>query len=231
MTGPRFAIYYAPEPQSPLWRFGSSVIGYDAASGNELASMPVAGLDAAGWARLIEDPGRYGFHATLKAPFHLLPGRTRDELIAALEAFARARRALPLGRLRLGAIGAFLTLQAPDAGPELEAFAQDVVEAFEPFRAPLDQGDRQRRLAAPLSDRQRDYLDRFGYPYVGEEFCFHMTLAGPVEPAMHATVLAALAASYAAAVVDAPTTLERIVLFEQLRRDGAFRIVAASRLG
>ncbi len=231
MTGPRFAIYYAPEPQSALWRFGSSVIGYDAASGNELASLAVAGLDAAGWARLIEDPRRYGFHATLKAPFHLLAGRTRDELIAALEAFARARRAVRLGRLQLSAIGAFLTLQAPDAGPELEAFAQDVVEAFEPFRAPLDQGDRQRRLAASLSDRQRDYLDRFGYPYVGEEFCFHMTLAGPVEPAMRATVLAALAARYAAEVMDAPTNLERIVLFEQQRRDSAFRIVAASRLG
>ena len=29
----RYALYYAPAPDTPLWRFGSELIGYDAATG------------------------------------------------------------------------------------------------------------------------------------------------------------------------------------------------------
>src|SRR5215468_10868409 len=65
--GPRYAIYFAPAPESSLWRFGSATIGYNAASGRDIPATPPVGYEHAVWDRLTEEPRRYGFHATLKA--------------------------------------------------------------------------------------------------------------------------------------------------------------------
>ena len=67
----RYAIYLAPAQESALWRFGSEVIGRDAASGAELSSFALDGFDAETWRGMTVEPRRYGFHATIKAPFRL----------------------------------------------------------------------------------------------------------------------------------------------------------------
>jgi hypothetical protein len=54
------------------------------------------------------------------------------------------------------------------------------VREFDGFRAPLTPEDRARRNPSALTPRQCDYLDRFGYPYVMEDFRFHMTLTGRI---------------------------------------------------
>ena len=43
----RYAVYVAPPPESALWRFGSDVIGRDAASGQQRPGFAAAGFDAA----------------------------------------------------------------------------------------------------------------------------------------------------------------------------------------
>jgi hypothetical protein len=53
------------------------------------------------------------------------------------------------------------------------------LRAFDSFRAPLSAGDRERRMSAGLTPVQLELLDRWGYPYVLDQFQFHMTLAGP----------------------------------------------------
>jgi hypothetical protein len=47
------------------------------------------------------------------------------------------------------------------------------VSELDCFRAPLSEGEEQRRLAAGLSARQRELLNRWGYPYVFDQFRFH----------------------------------------------------------
>jgi hypothetical protein len=44
------------------------------------------------------------------------------------------------------------------------------VREFDRYRAPLTEEDRARRRPERLSERQREYLERWGYPYVLEEF-------------------------------------------------------------
>ncbi len=39
----RYAIYYAPTADTPIWTFGSAVLGYDAASGAALQFSPFPG--------------------------------------------------------------------------------------------------------------------------------------------------------------------------------------------
>ncbi|HEY0291217.1 MAG TPA: DUF1045 domain-containing protein, partial [Hansschlegelia sp.] len=88
MKGARYAIYYAPAPGTPLWSFGSSVLGYDAATGAAKPPLAPPGVGPEDWARITAQPRRYGFHATLKAPFHLTAGRTEAELLAMAANFA-----------------------------------------------------------------------------------------------------------------------------------------------
>ena len=89
----RYAIYWAPEATSPLWRFACDWLGTEPDSGRTVASRALCGLEAATLDRVVAEPARYGVHATLKAPFRLAAGRSRAELVGRLQAFAGRRRA------------------------------------------------------------------------------------------------------------------------------------------
>lgn len=172
---PRYAIYYAPSPDSALHRFGSTLLGYDAVSGDELRFPDGVAPD---WREVTEDPRKYGFHATLKAPTALADGRSEAELLDACAAFAGRARRIPLIEPVVDAISGFIAVIPAKLSDELQQLAADCVTEFDAFRAPLTQEDRARRRPERLTERQRDYLDRWGYPYVMEEFRFHMTLTG-----------------------------------------------------
>ena len=61
----RYAIYFAPAADHPLWRLGSAVIGYDARSGADLARPDALPWSADQGRKWTDEPRRYGFHATL----------------------------------------------------------------------------------------------------------------------------------------------------------------------
>src|SRR5437660_1516297 len=144
----RFALYFTSPAGSALARFGAGVLGYDCDAGAPVARRQLDGIDAAEAAAATAEPARYGFHGTLMAPFAPAPGRSVDELEAALAAFVRGRAPVPLGRLKVAGIGAFTALVP--AGPEdaVRTFAGDCVAAFDGFRAPLSSHEHERRLAA-----------------------------------------------------------------------------------
>lgn len=122
------------------------------------------------------DPRRYGFHATLKAPFRLAPGRDADELERAVSAFAAAEAPVVLRGVTPAAIGSFRALVPAGDTAEVDALAARVVDELEAFRAPLTDAEFARRRPERLTARQRELLDAFGYPYVHDEFRMHMTL-------------------------------------------------------
>ena len=100
----RYAVYLAPPPESALWRFGSDVIGRDAASGQQRPGFAAAGFDAEAWRDMTSEPRRYGFHATIKAPFRLADDASLSDLSAALAALARAEALRRRPARRLGAV-------------------------------------------------------------------------------------------------------------------------------
>ena len=75
---PRYAIYYVPDADSALSRFGAEILGYDPFTGNDVLVPGDLIMQAPDWPALIKDPRKYGFHATLKAPFPLAPGSHRS---------------------------------------------------------------------------------------------------------------------------------------------------------
>ena len=220
-TYPRYAIYYADAPGSVLDRFGASLLGYDAYSGEEL---PFPGGVPPDWRELTQDPRKYGFHATLKAPMSLAAGRTEAQLVAACELFADAARPVPLIRPVVDSISGFIAVIPSEPSPGLERLAADCTRAFDFFRAPLTPEDRARRNPAKLTARQCDYLDRWGYPYVMEEFRFHMTLTGRL-PAERRDYVVAMLRSRFAAIDLAAREIDRIALFRQDDAPSRFGII------
>jgi putative phosphonate metabolism protein len=221
---PRYALYAAPAPDSPLWRFGSSVIGYDAATATETAFPAARPCDSGDWMALTEEPRRYGFHGTLKAPFALAHGEDEASLIEAVMLFAERRRAFSVPHLEVSLLKAFVALTPSERSAELEGLAADCVRHFDVFRAPLSEADMARRLKAPLTERQKAHLDAFGYPYVFEDFRFHMTLTGALPEDRRQTIRDGLASLYAP--VAAPLAVDALCLFKQADRAGRFTILA-----
>ncbi len=216
----RYALYYTPPPGSPLATLGNGWLGRDMATAQDLPQPQVPGLDVAA---ITAAPRRYGFHATLKAPFELAEERTEVELAEAVAAFAATRAPVTAPPLRLGTIGGFVALVPAAPCPALDALAADVVQAFDPFRALLSDHDRARRNASALSERQQALLDQWGYPYVLDEFRFHMTLTDNLDPATRDRAVAALAPR-TAGVTEEPLVIDALSVCLQPARGKPFDV-------
>jgi putative phosphonate metabolism protein len=222
---PRYAIYFAAALGSDLDRFGAALLGYDAASGADLPFPDRLTEAVPDWHDLTQDPRKYGFHATLKAPFALAPGRTEAELTAACEAFAARPRPIPVIIPVVNPISGFIAVVPAQPSTELNRLAADCVVEFDGFRAPLTAQDRARRNPAALTVAQVDHLDRWGYPYVMDDFRFHMTLTGRV-PAPRRDSLVTLLRDRFAALELRTLAIDTIALFRQDEAAARFRVLA-----
>jgi putative phosphonate metabolism protein len=226
---PRYAIYFVPAPGSDLDRFGAELLGYDAFGGADLPFPASIAQAVPDWHNLTRDPRQYGFHATLKAPFALAPGREEAELIAACKTFAAAHRQIPVVTAVVKAISGFIAVVPAEPSDELHRLAADCVRDFDPFRAPLSAEDRARRNPSALSATQVDHLDRWGYPYVMDDFRFHMTLTGRVSAERREQLVETLHRRFAA--LDLGTlAIDRIGVFRQDNAGSRFRVLAHVRL-
>ena len=88
-----------------------------------------------------------------------------------------------------------------------------------------------RGLAAHgLTPRQEELLDAYGYPYVFDEFRFHMTLTDRLSPADYGEVLQA-AQTWFGPVLDQEVTLDRLSLFHERENKQPFTRIADFALG
>lgn len=210
----RYAIYFAPAAGG-IAEAAARWLGRDAAT-----DSPVDPVTPDLWP-LTRSARRYGFHATLKAPFRLADGVSQSDLIAALQAFGAHTAPVAIAGLDLAVLQGFLGLVAQGDTSALHALAARVVQTFDPLRAPLTAADRARRNPDALSTAQRALLDRWGYPFVMEAFEFHLTLTDRLDPAQLGWVRP-LAQRTFAPWLGRPLTLDALTLFIETD-DGAFR--------
>ncbi|WP_397543669.1 DUF1045 domain-containing protein [Roseovarius salis] len=221
MTFQRYAVYYTA-PDGPLARFGADWLGWDIAAGcavlrSEPGGLPVP-LD-----EITQAPAKYGFHATIKPPFRLAHGQTRDALAAAFGALCDGLAPVRLDGLELARLGAFLALRPRGETAPLDRLAADVVRTLDRFRAAPTEADLTRRRAAGLTPRQDELLAQWGYPYVMEEFRFHMTLTGRLPRAHRAQVRTVLERDLAP-LLPAPFVLDALSLVGEAT-DGRFHLL------
>ncbi len=223
---PRYAIFYAPPLGDPLAVFGARWLGRDVVSGQPVAQPRIDGLDMPA---ITAFPRHYGLHATLKAPFALAEGATPEALIDSVRDFAAEQRTAAGPDRKVAVLGRFVAIVPDDASPRIDDLAAAAVERFEPFRAPLDAAEMAKRLASNLTDRQRALLDRWGYPYVFDQFRVHMTLSGPLDDQTRQAVRLA-AQTAAAPFLEMPFTVDRLAVFHQPDRETPFREIAGFSL-
>lgn len=190
----RYAIYFAPDRDSLLWQRAQDWLAQP-----DLAPLTVSAR-------------RYGFHATIKAPMTL--ALDFAELDAAVEAFAVEHAPVVLDGIAPRLLDGFLALTTQPQPAALTDFASAAVDAFEPFRASLSEGELARRLKAPLTPRQVELVHQYGYPYVLEEFLFHMTLTDRLPEDMREPMMERATAWFREALAE-PVVLDRIVVFAE----------------
>ena len=220
----RYAIYYTPAAADPLTRRAAAWLGRDAFTGAPLSRPQLPGLEGLDLEVLTEDPRGYGFHATLKAPFNLAPGTGEAALLDFAEAFARRRTRFE-AEIAPAALGRFLAFRLARPSPDVQALHDACVREFDAFRAPLGDADLARRRKSPLSAEQDAKLLAWGYPYVFDDFRFHMTLTSSIaDAATRERLLAALQAHFA----DVPHRhrFSGVAVFRQEDRAAPFSVLA-----
>jgi putative phosphonate metabolism protein len=214
----RYAVYYLA--QGPLAAFGASWLGWNVETAAEVAQPALPGLDLAA---LTETPRRYGFHATIKPPFRLAEGRTEEALGNAVAALCARLRPAEAEALRLGSLGHFLALTPEGDASAISALAAETVRALDDFRAPAPESELARRRVHGLGPAQEANLAAWGYPYVLDEFRFHMTLSGSLDAATLAAMQAALVPRLEA-LLPRPFRLDALCLAGEAA-DGCFRLI------
>ena len=219
----RYAIYFTPAIDHPLTIAASRWLGYDVFSGEERPFPDDVALPAGRMSTVTAAAARYGFHATLKAPFTLAGNTTPAALEAAFDVFCRRQHAMRLPEITLARLGKFYALVPAQPSDPLQDLAESVVRYFEPMRAPLSVEDIARRKPETLTENERHNLEQWGYPYVFDDFRFHMTLTGPVTGTDTHAVETAIE-TYFAPFIGKPLDISGLGLFIEERRGAPFVI-------
>ncbi|MDG4650147.1 DUF1045 domain-containing protein [Roseibacterium sp. SDUM158017] len=171
----RYGIYVVPE--GGFYRAGAAWLGWDSLRGEAAGQPAVDGLPGDP-ADLTATPRKYGFHGTIKPPFRLAAGTDAAALDAAARAFCATRAPVEIPALEVRRLGGFVAVVPVEPSAALADLAAATVEALDPFRARPDAAELARRRKPGLTQRQDALLQSWGYPYVMEEFRFHLTLTG-----------------------------------------------------
>ena len=222
MSLSRYALYFTPRPDSDLARIGAAMLGYDCYTGTAVEQPILPGIAPDELRSGTAEPRRYGFHGTLKAPFTLSEGFSLDDLRKAVCGFAAEWPAFEVGTISPRRLGRFIALTPDAPSLDLSLFAAECVAAFDQFRAPLSDKDRQRRAMHNLSPRQKALLERWGYPYVFDQLRFHMTLTGSLPEERIGLWFECLNHH----VGTQPLVIDALTLLEQAGPDAQFRVIA-----
>lgn len=221
----RYAIYYVPEPETPLWRFGSRVLGHDSATGDSMKPLKLKGIKADRLREITQAPRVYGFHATLKPPFRLSKEVDRKMLDEALEAFVAGHAPFKVPALELAELDGFIALRPKKSCTALDDFAAECVRSFDAFRAPPLKKELEKRLKADLSKRQKKNLEKWGYPFVMDDYRFHMTLTERLKDTERKAVFAALEHEAKDVLTGKAWTFDVITLLRQKGEKEPFEVV------
>jgi 2'-5' RNA ligase len=229
----RHAAYFAPAPQSQAWELGSQWLGRCAHQSTTLTQPKFENLSLELFETLTRTPRLYGWHATLKAPFELNVDVTPEALAPAFSDLAHNTVSAFNMPLKLVDMGDFLALVPAQPNPALQQLAEDCVRGLHALALPLSDAELKRRTGAGLTARQTELLHAWAYPYVMEQFQFHMTLSGSLKNVTPGVkeALEAAAQEWFAPLLGHGLEIDAVTWFAQDQQNGDFRWVERFKLG
>ena len=226
----RYAIYFTPRDADPLARAAATWLGRSPFGGRATPAAARGGLTAEEIAYHTASARRYGFHATLKAPFALAEGESEATLGIALDQFAAASAPVIIPRIVLSRLDGFFALTPFNRSEVLDRLAGDVVSGFDRFRAPMTEREIERRNPDSLHPAELKNLYLWGYPYVFERFRFHMTLTGRVDDSDAKRVEQAILQHFGP-LIEEPLEIDTLALFVEPEPGAPFVVKSLHLLG
>jgi len=217
----RFAIYFAPEIDSNLHSIGSQWLGRDSSSGKSIMQPNIKGISSSYFYSVTKTPRRYGFHATLKAPFRLNKEFTSKDLCSQIQRLSALSKPFAMN-LKVGKLGNFIALMMDPNEQKMQNLASKLVENLDQFRAPLHQKEIDKRRMSNLNTSEDKNLLKWGYPYVFNDFRFHMTLTEKIPCRSDQEFMVNAASSHFSADLDRATKVNSISLFFQESSEADF---------
>lgn len=220
----RHAAYFAPHQDQLLAELGGQWLGRCALTRRALGAPSFQEIASAKLGQYTAAATRYGWHATMKAPFTLKAGLPVDAIPEAFTNFAHSQEAITLAPLVLRNMGDYLALLPSEPSDALQALAFACVRALHPLAAPLTAQQLAQRRQARLSPEQDAMLLEWGYPFVGAQFQWHMTLTGSMHalPPADVQLLHEAAMQWFDPVLNRPITLDAISWFVEPYAGGDF---------
>lgn len=229
----RYAAYFAPAPDSAWWEAGSRWLGRCALRRELLPQPRVPGLAPGEQLRLTAAPRRYGWHATLRAPFALTSGVDLLALRTGLRTICQDLHPFDIPPLQVVQLGNFLALVPGDGDvvADIDAVARACVIGLQPYAAPPGADELARRRADGLSLEEDALLTRWGYPYVMQRFRFHLSLTGPLRETPTSAAHALRDAAMELFGALGPCRFESVALFAQPADGADFVLLEHVQLG
>jgi hypothetical protein len=211
--------------QGDWWHAGSQWLGRCAASGVTYPPPVIDGVDATVFQACTAAPRRYGWHATLKAPFRLAAGQSLLTVQSALRDLAHRLPAFDMPPLQVTRMGSFLALVPQGDLSQIQATAAACVTELHPLAEALSVADLARRRKTRLTPEQDRLLLAWGYPWVLDEFRFHMSLTGPLNDLSPDAQNAVQAAASAHFEVLPTCRFGHLALFVEPQAGASFELV------
>ena len=179
----RVAIYFLPKKNSSLENFGKNLLGRDINKKKKISlTRRQKYFINRGFTYFdelkdyCEEPAKYGFHATLKAPFRLKRNVKTKNFYDVISHIAAQHSRFKIKGLKIVYSKKFTLITSRKPNKLLINLENDLVKHLDTFRAELNKTDIKKRIPDSLTIKQNKYLKEWGYPFVFDQFKFHMTL-------------------------------------------------------
>jgi hypothetical protein len=179
----RVAIYFLPKKNSSLENFGKNLLGRDINKKKKISlTRRQKYFINRGFTYFdelkdyCEQPAKYGFHATLKAPFRLKRNVKTKNFYDVISHIAAQHSRFKIKGLKIVYSKKFTFITSRKPNKLLINLESDLVKHLDTFRAELNKTEIKKRIPDSLTFKQNKYLKEWGYPFVFDQFKFHMTL-------------------------------------------------------
>lgn len=177
----RFAVYFTPSKDSVWWYAGKEWLARCLESNLQLNPIHIPNLSPDEFLMHTSDPRRYGWHATLKAPFKLKSNLSLTDLLDEVHQIANVFSAFDIPPLHVTDHEGFISLRPRGDIAKINKIAETCVTQLQPLAEPLNDAELTRRRKIALTPEQDHLLVTWGYPWVFNQFRFHFSLTGPTK--------------------------------------------------
>lgn len=220
----RYAIFFAPIKGSFLESFGREWLGRCSETGLAVMHPVLSSINQSEMSDLVTTPRQYGFHGTLVPPFVLKEPCSEDELVAHAKNFAQGQLPFFLAGLSVREIGSFLALVVENQS-RIARLAEASLRSFHPFRKQPTLAEFEQRRSRGLTPVQRRLLMNWWYPYVLEEYRFHMTLTGSIRDKKKRRRILKILSERTELICKTTHPVRELCIFHQAGTESPFTII------